>query len=243
MTSERKQRSNRANARLSTGPKTAAGKARASKNARRHGLNLPVLRDLSLAKEVETMAARIAGEDASDERLARSRAIAEAQIDLQRIRLYRLRRMQQALDGPPAGPGMLWDVDDIAVGLSQIAAARSKLTLSRRRRNRLLAQVRVIVAAKAASAKPLATAAIARGTGYDHSPRDGNRPPDMPATSTEAETSRGISAEVLVDLASQLAPLDRYERRAISRRNSAIHHLDRMRRHRAQVANSHAVAP
>jgi hypothetical protein len=101
MISERRQGANRANARLSTGPKTAEGKRRASRNARRHGLNVPVLQDPSLAEEVEVMAACIAGKGASDELLGLARDVAEAQIDLDRIRLYRRRQMQEALSAPP----------------------------------------------------------------------------------------------------------------------------------------------
>lgn len=41
MSSERRSRANRQNARASTGPRTAAGKARSSRNARTHGLNTP----------------------------------------------------------------------------------------------------------------------------------------------------------------------------------------------------------
>ena len=160
MMSERKQRSNRANARLSTGPKTAKGKARASKNARRHGLNLPVLRDPSLAKEVETMACRIAGEGASGELLARARAIAEAQIDLQRVRLYRLRRMQQALAGSPSDAAKPWEDDDLPVGLSEIAVLQRKLRRIRREHKRLRAHVRALVAASAAPAPPRALALV-----------------------------------------------------------------------------------
>jgi hypothetical protein len=41
MTTEKQIAANRLNARRSTGPKTAAGKRRASQNALRHGLTLP----------------------------------------------------------------------------------------------------------------------------------------------------------------------------------------------------------
>lgn len=46
MTSLKKLAANRRNAQSSTGPRTAAGKAAASLNARRHGLNTPVPDDL-----------------------------------------------------------------------------------------------------------------------------------------------------------------------------------------------------
>ncbi len=45
MTSPRKLFTNRQNSLRSTGPKTAAGRARAAGNARRHGLRVPVLSD------------------------------------------------------------------------------------------------------------------------------------------------------------------------------------------------------
>jgi hypothetical protein len=54
-------RQSRANAKSSSEPKTAAGKARAAQNAFRHGLNVPVLSDPLLAPEIEAMARRISG--------------------------------------------------------------------------------------------------------------------------------------------------------------------------------------
>jgi len=99
VTSERKRRANRANARLSTGPKTVQGKARAAKNALRHGLSLSVLNDPAVAAEVETLAPQIAGTDVVGEVVLHARRVAEAQIDVQRVRLYRQRRMVQALNG------------------------------------------------------------------------------------------------------------------------------------------------
>ena len=219
MTSERKQRSNRANARLSTGPKTAEGKARASKNARRHGLNLPVLRDPSLAKEVETMACRIAGEGASGELLARARAIAEAQIDLQRMRLYRLRRMQEALAGRPRGSGEPWDEDDLPVGLSEIAVLQRKLIRMRRYRTYLRAQVRAIVGGERGTAASLGVGpktrqrtALGGSLTADVTPREAS-----PASSTPAPSP----ADILANLLKLLTALDRYERRALSRRKFA----------------------
>ena len=89
MTSDRQKRANRANAKSSTGPKTAAGKARAAQNAFRHGLNVPVLSDPLLAPEIEAMAHRISGPYADAETAERARWIAEAHFDLNRVRSSR----------------------------------------------------------------------------------------------------------------------------------------------------------
>jgi hypothetical protein len=86
MTSARKIEANRRNAKASTGPRTTWGKARASQNARRHGLSLPILED---SVEAENLARELAGERASTEILVQARRVAAAQIDLVRIRQAR----------------------------------------------------------------------------------------------------------------------------------------------------------
>jgi hypothetical protein len=89
MTSKRKAQANRANARKSTGPKTARGKARATGNARRLGLSLSVLTDPVLFEQVAALTRRIAGEASDGNSFELARRIAEAQIDLQRVRQAR----------------------------------------------------------------------------------------------------------------------------------------------------------
>jgi hypothetical protein len=100
MTSERQRQANRANAQASSGPKTARGKARSAQNAFRHGLSVPVYSDPALAQKVEVWAQRIAGAGADAAILAPARRVAEAQIDLQRVRACRHRRIEQALADP-----------------------------------------------------------------------------------------------------------------------------------------------
>jgi hypothetical protein len=63
LTTDRQRRANRANAKSSTGPRTAAGKAQAAHNALRHGLNVPIWSDPALLPLVEATARRIASPD------------------------------------------------------------------------------------------------------------------------------------------------------------------------------------
>ncbi len=94
MTSPAQILASRRNGRAGTGPGSAAGKARASRNARRHGFTLPVAAEPALAREVVDVAddiVRSVGARAGDPAThALACRIAEAMIDLRRIRLAKL---------------------------------------------------------------------------------------------------------------------------------------------------------
>ena len=92
---ERLRAANRANAARSTGPRARAGKAVVARNALRHGLSVPVLADASLAAEAAALVRQIAGEDASEPRREAALRIAEAQVDVLRIRRVRLQIMTE----------------------------------------------------------------------------------------------------------------------------------------------------
>ena len=88
---------NRLNARKSTGPRTAAGKAAVARNARRHGLSLPLWRERAIDLDVDALARRIVGSTvglahvpAEPRQHALACRIAEAQLDLARVRRARL---------------------------------------------------------------------------------------------------------------------------------------------------------
>ena len=81
MTSDRKIKANRDNARASTGPKTAQGRARVVRNALRHGLSLPVSSLPMLCEQVDALAREIAGPGATAEIKKLSRLVAEAQVE------------------------------------------------------------------------------------------------------------------------------------------------------------------
>jgi hypothetical protein len=76
LTSDRKIKANRANARASAGPKTAVGRARAAKNALRHALSLPVCSIPALSEQVEVLARKIAGPGANAETQELARRVA-----------------------------------------------------------------------------------------------------------------------------------------------------------------------
>ena len=89
MTSSRQQTANRENARASTGPRTAAGQARVTRKARRHGLAAGNRLTDTLANEVKALAHRITGSNPSTAALVAAARIAEAQIDLVQVRAAR----------------------------------------------------------------------------------------------------------------------------------------------------------
>jgi hypothetical protein len=99
--SARKRAASRANGRRSAGPRTPRGKAHARANARLHGLTIPVVAHPHLAAEVEELAARIAGEQS--DLIDAARAVAEAQVDLMRVRRLRKDLFATALRDLPAG--------------------------------------------------------------------------------------------------------------------------------------------
>lgn len=169
---------NRRNAGRSTGPRTPAGKARVAKNARLHGLAVPVARDSSLDEEIERLALIIAGQGADPGRFERARRIAEAQIDLLRVRRarYALLADPKARARPPSARHLIHAYEQLHGGGGPDEITRTVL--------RALSGVNALY---------------------------------MPL---------GLE-EGLETLASQLARLDRYERRALSRRKTAIRDFDR----------------
>ena len=182
MTSDRKIKANRANARASTGPKTAQGRVRTARNALRHGLSLPVCSNPALSEEVEALAREIAGPGPNAETKELARRVAEAQMDLRRVRYARYQLLSRALADPYYEPR-----EDTR---NKVALLRSLLQ---------------------------------------------KNAPDLPMENLIAflnATPQGPHklATILSQEAKQLLAMERYERRALTRRKSAIRAFDETRR-------------
>jgi len=96
MASERQLAANRRNARKSTGPRSGAGKTRASRNAYRHGLTLSITSTAEYAKQLETLVCKIAGDTKDPVKLERARAIAQADLELTQVRRAKVALIERA---------------------------------------------------------------------------------------------------------------------------------------------------
>jgi hypothetical protein len=98
MTSPKKVAASRINGRKSGGPRTGAGKARASRNARRHGLAALSSNDPVMSGQIRQMVDAICHGD--DDPLLRERAvaIAESQLWLSCIGIEKLAALERLRD-------------------------------------------------------------------------------------------------------------------------------------------------
>jgi hypothetical protein len=107
MASERQIAANRRNARRSTGPRSSGAKKRVAQNAYRHGLTVSITSSEGLAKQLDKLAREIAGDTKDPILLECARAIAQAELDLARVRRAKVSLIERAcafgeLDPPQA---------------------------------------------------------------------------------------------------------------------------------------------
>jgi hypothetical protein len=90
MSSQARITANKRNALRSTGPITASGKQRASRNSLKHGLSTSIRHPSDTSCKIEAMAVAIAGANSTPRRLEAGRGIAAAELELKRLQEFRL---------------------------------------------------------------------------------------------------------------------------------------------------------
>ena len=177
--SERQIAANRSNARKSTGARSKAGKTRARRNACRHGLCSSISSSAAFAKELEQLARKIA-EDTKDQLiLQHALTIAQAELELTRVRRAKVALIQRVCAFGTLDTGDVLIVEGLAL-------------------------------------KPLQVLKILAGGRITNL----QRWIDPAATLPNQEPDR--TAEAIHRALPELLKLDRYERRASSRRHKAV---------------------
>jgi hypothetical protein len=97
MAGERQRAANRGNGRRSTGPRSAAGKKRASRNSFRHGLSVLTRSRPERAECIERLARKIAGDKTDPVTLECAHAAAEAEFDLAQVRRVKIASIDRIL--------------------------------------------------------------------------------------------------------------------------------------------------
>ena len=109
MATERQIAANRRNAGKSTGPRSSAGKKRARQNAYHHGLAVGPTSSAALAKKVEKLARKIAGNTRDEIILGHARDAAYAELDLARVRRAKVALIERASALGPLGTPRLFN--------------------------------------------------------------------------------------------------------------------------------------
>ena len=216
MSSQAKIAANRANARKSRGPRTAAGKSRASRNALRHGLSTISRDNPVYLNRIERLArAYCAGED-DPLLLEQARIIAEGDMILMCVRAKRVTLFERIRRG-----------DSSSIKSSTERARHKTRAVNRMRQALELAEAEakasLDMGAPQANEAASATAGEKAGTPPPEGdatptagkhPTKGGRQPEAPAHVDEVEA--------MEEMLNDLHRLEWYESRAISRRDRAI---------------------
>jgi hypothetical protein len=200
--SERKRSSNSQNAKKSTGPRSSHGKAISSKNALRHGLAVANACHLPLYGEVVDLATVICGEFTDLATCHFAQDVADATIHLREIQKVRANIIGSALYGAEA-PATINQMVKMTNATAAAGKGEARVRAAIAKTEAGLATRRERELAKTGPARLIYWQARLRAA----------------TPSPEDETGR------LARAAAEMLKLERYERRALSRRKTALRQL------------------
>jgi hypothetical protein len=141
MTSDRKTASNRKNAQKSTGPRSELGRRHSSRNAFRHGLAIAIGSNPSDSKDIEALATTLERRSGVPNVGEFARQIAEAEIDLLRIRKLRALIFAPVNSNPKA---QLADFSELDESLAKLERYDRRAFSRRKRALRAMTEVEVL---------------------------------------------------------------------------------------------------
>ena len=224
MTSARSLAANRENATKSTGPRTSQGKSRSSGNALRHGFDAAHFGHEGLSEKVTRIAKELCKDDTDPFQFEQAIIIAESQVLIARVRAARIAAIERVRNSPGPGkltlPGCLTmeELENFSRDLRDGNIRRAVKLINRNTRE-FKAFVKALRASMSAETEDL------------H--REARREVDRMIVARLEETDRSAPGEredaacvsrALPDLLS----LERYEKRALSRRKRAIRRFDHL---------------
>jgi hypothetical protein len=226
MISEKKIAANRLNAKKSTGPRTSRGKSRTSRNAWRHGWAVAKTGRSPVSANAERMAKAICGHHASPALYEQAVIIAECETVLLSLRAARVALVKRnSIIGRDLQRPNQWSCfssDELTPALEALAGGelRPAIRLLRRQTRAL----RALMARVARAKGNMGVNESDRGDREGSSPQPATCPYSSIGRSDEDQGAMQLGAEVdaFRHALPELVSLERYERRALSRRTRAI---------------------
>lgn len=215
MSSDRKIESNRNNAKKSTGPKTTRGKSRASRNAWQHGWAVIKRSDPSLSADVERMATAICHQDASPALYEQAIIIAECQILLIKLRAACAALIEKTrITGLPPESAEKGISASLGSSSDQPRPEATLVAQAAHAMRDLQAKLAQAEGRGLAGNEQLSAAAVGSGNG------------DEATRGYQPSLARHDNMDALLRALRERDTLERYERRALARRNRAIRRFE-----------------
>ena len=225
MTSERKAAANRRNGRKGRGPRSAAGKSLASRNALRHGLAALNHHQPAAKEDIERLAKALCGDDPNPSLLEQARIIAKNELVLRAIGAQQLAVVERVRE--PTAIAFAKGRNDLRLADQRFRKAKLADEALIALRDRLLEQYKdelpaaIVRDSEEQAFGPVVVVSYLLSFLQDKKDAEGLPQSDNGELAAKPIVERDEGA-ALEEAAADLVRLDRYERRAWSRQKRAI---------------------